>query len=159
MSASQGVPTDPDGLIEAALASFDRAVMEARLHDDKIGDYLAATAAGIRAHVAIRDDFKRIIDEFAASRAAAQPPITAEDIQRLNKAAASNAAGELIRATDRLLARRQRHLFVLVLVVALVGAIGAGIAMSWWFQPPTTLCTDQNGGRFCGVWVIPERGH
>jgi hypothetical protein len=42
---------------------------------------------------------------------------------------------------------------VTVGLAAVVAAGAISVGSSWWFQPPQTLCTDERGGRFCGVWV------
>jgi hypothetical protein len=128
MSTSAASPPDPDAEIKAALAAFDRAVMEARLHDDKIGDYLAATAAGIRSQVVIRDDFKRVVDQFAAKINVTQPPISGDDIEALNKVAATHAAGQMSKATVQMVLEKHHwRLIGTALALAAMLFIGLGL--------------------------------
>jgi len=149
-------PDDPNRIIEATLAEFSRAVAEARLHDDKIGDYLAATVAGIRTHVALRDDVKQTIDGFRVElkQMLTGPPVllTDKQVADIGRRLMTNCqawAGNLVKAS-RL--RSWAMLSASGRGFLLVGALASWIAFG---APLDKQCRDERGGRWCGYWVTP----
>jgi hypothetical protein len=83
------------------------------------------------------------------------------NVKDLSKAAAAGLSNtlmsEVIQALKVHAARTLRQTAVRMTLCAVVAAAAVSGAMWWWLQPPATTCFDQQGGRFCGQWVIPER--
>ena len=147
------VADTPDGVIDAALAALDQSVLEARVYDEKIGMYLAATAAGIRAQRAIGEDYKATSRTLVAAIRKTVVPISAEDIKSLNKAVGQHAAGEVFYAVRQLTHQTMRRtmLWGMVATACLMAlSFGAG---AWLLQGPAVTCRDQDGGVACGYWL------
>lgn len=101
----------------------------------------------IRAMLAVADDVGRLLDD-ARKEAGTQ-------IIRV-------ASAELPKALDRFVAQRYRALYLAAAALG-IGLVGFGTALGYYCRGGGDVtgmaCADQDGGRFCWVWVRPPVHH
>lgn len=149
-----------DATVAAAQADMERLIQLGGLQNDPIRHPIRALSVHLDALVTLTRTMERIISEQ-------KPPISVEDIKALNKAAAANAANEVVYAV-RHLALRTFWRTALQAGAALVVALCVGIGAGWWLhahtgQPPirdVTSCvpSPQAGGGeayTCVFWAKP----
>ena len=156
MSGLPASVSDPDAAIDAALAALDHSVLEAKVHDDKIGLYLAATASGIRAQKAISEGLKSTVSGFVNDIARVSQPqevtLTDKQVDELGRRLASSCgawAGNLVKAANVRSAA--------VGIAALAGMLVVGFAAGFYWRgaPPATACQAHDGGIACSYWLQP----
>lgn len=154
MSARPIQTADPDAEIAAAIGDLEQRIKEAEYHDDPISAYLRATLAGIHAQRLMRNDIKASVANTVQQ---ARQPLSKDDLNELVRRA--------VFQMDRRLAVRAISLQRSVIAGAVAAAV-ALVAIGWlacaWWYPRTDIsgmvCRDQDGGRFCAIWVTPPSG-
>ncbi len=136
-----------DGFIDrvrAAQKKMAAAIVRAGLRNDPYGEVVAA--------------LNDTLDVLAETALLSTPGISAEGIQKLNKAASANLAQETVYAVRALAVRS----FWRLLVICAGGLVLFGAAMfvagAYWRPAPDIggmKCQDEQGGRVCFVWVSP----
>ncbi len=130
--------------VRAAQQRLAKAVARAGLKDDPYGEVIAAQID--------------VMDVLVETALLSTPSLSADDIQKLNKAAGENLAQETVYAVRWLAVRSYRRD---VAICAGVGVLFAA-AMFWgggaWRPAPDVSgmqCENQRGGRICYLWVSP----
>ncbi len=128
-----------------------RASQVANLGSDPLGTVIEAQINLIGALHTLFEDLKTSVSSQTL-------PITDDVLKETAHAVATKYTPELIRATDRLLARRQRRFQVKTVLISVAAASIVAGGLVYLSRPPETTCLDTlKGGRFCGVWTIPEQ--
>jgi hypothetical protein len=161
--AKPAVPADPAlnlaPEVGAAVRQAEEALMQAEADARRAQDPSAEMFAALR--VTLGAMHKLTVDGVLTMQAGlaaiekVKAPLTADEIQRLNAAAANAAAVSQWKVTNHLIDRAYwRH--VLLVGIGAAVALGIGIASAWgWYTAPTLRCEAANGGTFCGYWAAP----
>jgi hypothetical protein len=128
-----GQESDTSSVVREAQDKLRRAVQIANLGSDPLGTVIEAQVAMLGAMQAM----------FAAAR-----------VSTGSQTDGGVTTLEIIRAADRLLARRQRAFQVKTVLIAIAAAGLIAGALVLWTRPGASVCQDVRGGRFCGQWVI-----
>ena len=129
-----GQESDTSAVVREAQDKLRRAAQVANLGSDPLGTVIEAQVSMLGAMQAM----------FAAAR-----------VSTGSQTDGGVATLEIIRAADRLLARRQRAFQVKTVLIAVAAASLVAGVLVLWMQPGASVCQDVRGGRFCGQWVIP----
>lgn len=129
-----GQESDTSAVVREAQDKLRRAAQIANLGSDPLGTVIEAQVSMLGAMQAM----------FAAAR-----------VSTGSQTDGGVATLEIIRAADRLLARRQRAFQVKTVLIAVAAASLVAGVLVLWMQPGASVCQDVRGGRFCGQWVIP----
>jgi hypothetical protein len=136
-----------DAAIEHARATLARAILTANVQNDPLRPALEAQLAGVEAQAELVGALSDI-----ASRAA--QPVSDQQLREFTHGA--------VRLMETLLLHRMvqvNRALVLGAMAAAIVCLCIGYGAGWltWGGAPQLTCSDQQGGRYCGVWIVPPR--